>query len=544
MPSHGQLEKIETNFMNSITMPSQEFLWGVSTSAYQAEGGFNGEGQPQTNWARAERAGVVAQLGGAAEFWKRHASDFACSQELGLNAFRLGIEWSRVQPCTRCVEGEAPPFDDDALAGYAAMLASCRAHELEPVVTLHHFVHPAWLGSDPWLSVSTLEAFDEYVRTAVTRVNSMLIAQGSKPVRFYITVNEPNMLVLNTYLRRQFPSAKRSGLGNMIRAYDILLAAHVRAYNIIHDVYAANGWDAPMVTFNNYCSDLYWSDKLLLDLVNVRARGVERAGIHDYVKHKSGEFRQRFRAARLPLHRDLTFFVGKLVKWLSDTLGERRFQPDSFPILLDTIYGASRAKTMDYLGLDYYDPFLAHTFRIPRWSDIEMRTRSFRAWMMNTVTSKWWDWRVLPRGLYFFVRTYAEDFGLPALIAENGMALPVRWDNSVIRRRDGMKRSRFLELHVAEVNRLRRDGVPLFGYLYWSLFDNYEWGSYTPRFGLLSIDFERGTDRRLDDSEGDTPARTYAMLVKEARAVGAADQASPRWQRGAGRRDVDSCDHD
>src|SRR3954471_15058481 len=116
-------------------MSSEPFLWGVATSAYQSEGGYNGPGQPQTNWAAAERRGDVAVTGAAADFWTRYEEDFARCRELGLSAFRLGIEWSRVQPA-------AGAFDDVALDHYATILASCRAHGLEPVVTLHHFVHP------------------------------------------------------------------------------------------------------------------------------------------------------------------------------------------------------------------------------------------------------------------------------------------------------------------------------------------------------------------------------------------------------------------
>jgi beta-glucosidase/6-phospho-beta-glucosidase/beta-galactosidase len=137
--------------------------------------------------------------------------------------------------------------------------------------------------------------------------------------------------------------------------------------------------------------------------------------------------------------------------------------------------------------------------------------------MLATVTSKWWDWRVLPRGLHFFCKHYAEDFQRPVLIAENGMALRRRLDGhkSWRARRDRMTRSQFLRLHVHEVAKIVKDGVPLVGYLHWSLFDNYEWGTYTPRFGLYSIDFPHSLDRRAADPEGDRPAEAYAALIQE-----------------------------
>ena len=70
---------------------------------------------------------------------------------------------------------------------------------------------------------------------------------SQSPVRWYVTLNEPNMLVLNTYLSRYFPWGGEAGFPVGLRAYNRLLAAHVLAYNAIHDLYAERGWDAPMV---------------------------------------------------------------------------------------------------------------------------------------------------------------------------------------------------------------------------------------------------------------------------------------------------------
>ncbi|MEA3211606.1 MAG: hypothetical protein QOE70_4663 [Chthoniobacter sp.] len=489
-----------------------DFLWGVATSAYQAEGGYNGPGEPQTNWAGAEARGDVARVGRAADFWTRYEEDFARCRDLGLNAFRLGIEWSRVQPTREDAKGAPPPFDFAALDHYAGMLAACQRSGLEPVVTLHHFVHPAWLGADAWLDSATPELFVRYVRTAVAHISERL----ERPLHWFITINEPNMLVLNSYLGRQFPAGRGIGFATMMAAYNQLLRAHVLAYNALHDLYAERGWPAPQVSFNNYCSDLYWSDPLLLDLVCARERGVAREAVGGYLRDRARHFQAAFAAARIPLHKDGAYYFGALVKRLSNWLGARSFDARHFEPLLETIYASPRARLLDFIGLDYYDPFAAHAFRLPVFWDHEFKNRSFRSWMLTTVTSKWWDWRVLPRGLHFFCKQYAEDFGRPVLIAENGMALRRREDGRPTRR-DRMTRSQFLRLHVHEVAKIVRDGVPLAGYLHWSLFDNYEWGTYTPRFGLYAIDFKRGTERQVEDPSGDRPAETYAALIREVR---------------------------
>jgi beta-glucosidase len=506
--------------MDERAAPQPEFLWGVATSAYQSEGGYNGPGEPRTNWAAAEERGDVAPVGRAAEFWTRFREDFARCRELGLNAFRLGIEWSRVQPATSGERGEPPAFDRAALDRHAEMIAECRHAGLEPVVTLHHFVHPAWLGPDAWLDTQTPQRFADYVAETVTEVNRRLVETHQvRPIRYYITVNEPNMLVLNTYLGTQFPSGTAAGLTNVVRAYTHLLIAHITAYNLIHDLYEQHGWRAPLVTVNNYCSDVYWSDRMWLDLLALRTKEIVRANVAEHICTKSREFASAFRQARIRLHRDLPYYFGALMKRLSNWAGRRFFDPHAIAPLLDAIYASPRARLMDYIGLDYYDPFAAHAFRLPVWWDHESKNRSFHAWMMNSITSKWWDWRVLPRGLHFFCDNYSTEFGLPVLIAENGMALRRRPEARHRQRRDRMTRSQFLRLHVHEVTRIRSRGVPLIGYLHWSLFDNYEWGTYTPRFGLFSIDYSAGTDRLVEDHFGDRPAETYARLVSEARAA-------------------------
>jgi hypothetical protein len=303
----------------------------------------------------------------------------------------------------------------------------------------------------------------------------------------------------------------------MTRAYNQLLRAHVLAYNVLHDLYIERSWRAPQVTVNNYCSDLYWSDKLLLDLLASRERGISLEQLGDYICDRARAFEQAFIAARIPLHKDVSYYFGAGLKRLSNWIGFRTFDTDTFRPFLETLHAAPRAQTLDYIGLDYYDPFAAHAFRLPVFWDHEFKNKSFRSWVLATVTSKWWDWRVLPRGLHFFCKHYAQDFGRSVMIAENGMALRRRPDNLATTRRDRILRSQFLRLHVHEVVKITEDDVPLIGYLHWSLFDNYEWGTYTPRFGLYSIDFADGTERRVEDHLGDRPSETYAALIQEAR---------------------------
>jgi beta-glucosidase len=513
----------EGTTQEDVSHPGRDFFWGVATSGYQSEGGYNGPGEPLNNWAWAEQDGDVVPSGRTSDFWTLSHEDFGRCREMGLNAFRLSIEWSRVQPAT--VLGSKagldplaapPPFDERALYSYAQRLADCRAHGLEPIVTLHHFVYPAWLGLDAWLKPETIDHFLTFVeRTVRYFLHALPEDFGCAPPRWFITLNEPNLQAFNHYLYRIFPSG-HVGVEPTVQCLAHLLEAHVRAYRLIHRLYAEAGAKAkPMVSFNNYSSDLYWSDMALLDLLFAPSRKVPRAEVRDELIARSREFDARFNAAKLfPMHGP-RYFLGQWLKNGHHLLARRGFSSPVWSRLLDVLYQRDEVP-LDYIAFDYYDPFIAHALRWPSWSDFDMRKRSFRDWVLESVASKWWDWRMLPEGLAFFVKHLGR-YGLPLIIAENGMALRRLPDNRPARRRDNIMRSQYLREHVRVVSRLVERGQPLIGYLHWSLFDNYEWGSFAPRFGLFSLDYTVYPTRHAVDATGDNASATYQQEIAQAR---------------------------
>src|ERR1700729_2435453 len=106
------------------------FSGAVAPVGTEGGGGYTGPGEPLNNWAWAENAGDVVPSGRTSDFWTLSHEDFGRCRDMGLNAFRLSIEWARVQPTTTLgeaaglPEGEAPPpFDDRALYSYAQRIA-------------------------------------------------------------------------------------------------------------------------------------------------------------------------------------------------------------------------------------------------------------------------------------------------------------------------------------------------------------------------------------------------------------------------------------
>ncbi|MBF9522254.1 glycoside hydrolase family 1 [Mycobacteroides chelonae] len=122
--------------------------------------------------------------------------------------------------------------------------------------------------------------------------------------------------------------------------------------------------------------------------------------------------------------------------------------------------------SLDYLGFDYYTGTAL---------DNPASAQSMAAR---------WNIKLQPEDIYYVSRHYAQRYpGLPIYIVENGMVT----DNGKPRS-DGVTRSQYLNDTVFWLQRAKADGIPIIGYNYWSLVDNYEWGSYRPRFGLYAVD--------------------------------------------------------
>ncbi|MEO6847112.1 MAG: family 1 glycosylhydrolase, partial [Chthoniobacterales bacterium] len=326
------MESQETPSLNA-----KDFLWGVATSAYQSEGGYNQPGLPHNNWAVWENANKCSVTGSGTRFWEKYEGDFALGQEMGINAFRMGIEWARVQPSFHAEATDPPPIDHAVISEYALRLATCRRFGMEPVVTLQHFTHPAWLGEDAWLEEETIGHFVRFVETVVKEINHELITRYQQaPLRWFVTINEPNILVSTSYFSHQFPSGSLVRPHKIPTAYDMLLTAHVRAYNTIHDLYEREGWTRPMVSLNTFCSDLYWHDKFIWDLLTFKERKIPRSEKNTYAVSRARDFYKTLSKARLPFQKNIPWYLGAIAKRLLERVGHSHFASASFGLFFDT----------------------------------------------------------------------------------------------------------------------------------------------------------------------------------------------------------------
>ncbi|MFN3429444.1 MAG: family 1 glycosylhydrolase [Candidatus Sericytochromatia bacterium] len=148
-------------------------------------------------------------------------------------------------------------------------------------------------------------------------------------------------------------------------------------------------------------------------------------------------------------------------------------------LLLDKVKGwdgQPRVKHLDFLALHYYGS-----------QDIGSAT-SFPV--------EPYRWGSKPQHFRDILRAYYETFRLPILVAENGFST-----KNGEPRADGWSREAYMVAHIRELQEARHEGLPIMGYLYWTLTDNYEWGSFDPRFGLWSVEAAKG-----DMTRRETPA--------------------------------------
>lgn len=434
------------------------FRFGVATAGFQVEGGYNGPGQPANHWISWERQGRVEPSGIALDFWHRYEEQLDAAAAAGCDSIRLSVEWTRVEP-------EEGAVDHGALDHYGRILDAAVSRRLTPLVTLHHFTHPAWLGVDFWLRPDAPRRFEGWVRRAVD-------ALGDR-CRNWVTINELNILAVETYLTGSFPPGRVADVASAVTALDHLLAAHVVAYDAVHALQPE-----AVVATNNYALSVYEFDRLPMDLLVARGAGVPAAALPGWLAGL-----RRLAGAALPIERAL-------------------------PTARAAIAAARSERLLDVAQVDHYDPVAAHHLRWPGH-----RTAGGRRFEPSRAL---WDDPPSPSALTARCALAADD--APTVwVVENGLCNRVRRGRSYPRL-DGWDRPRYLREHLAAVVAAIDAGVAVTGYWHWTLADNYEWGSYEPRFGLHGVDRERGLTWSPLDAMGGDAAGAYRRLADGLRA--------------------------
>lgn len=328
-------------------------------------------------------------------------------------------------------------INERGLKFYIDLVDELVKNGIEPLVTLYHWDMPIWLYDiGGFLNSKFPEYFEAYTKTLINAL--------SDKVRYWITFNEPQCFVSGGYETGWLAPFHKESKCVIERITRNVMLAHGRAVDCIRK-YAKT---STRIGFAPTASLIMPKNNSEKEIKNAYDRTF-----------------------------DPSLGVG-MGAWWSEPIVAGRI-PENMKFLSEEDIKAI-CRPLDFYAFNIYRPENAHDFYYPGM------TRSALGW------------EVLPECVYWASRFYHERYNLPILVSENGFA-----DNDVVSS-DGKvhdtHRSYYIEKHIEQVKMAISEGIPVIGYQYWSLIDNFEWAiGYDARFGLIYVDY-RTQKRTLKDS--------------------------------------------
>ena len=432
------------------------FLWGTATSCYQVEGATHEDGRGQSTWdmfAATPGKTYRGETGEVAvDHYHRMPQDVALMAQLGISAYRFSLAWPRILPDGR------GNINIRGLDFYDRLVDALLAKGIRPIATLYHWDLPLALYKEGgWLNRDTAYAFAEYAEVVARQLGDR--------VDTWITHNEP---WCSAYL----------GYGIGVHApgiQDMQSAAIVG-----HHLLLSHGLAVPRLRTHTKAGSQVG---IALNFTPV------------YPADDTAETAQAVARADALTNR---WFIDPLYKgaYPEQLFGDMGVQP---PPIQDGDM-AIIATPLDFLGVNNY------TRMVVRSNAAEPNGVEFVASVPGASYTAM-GWEVYPQAIGDLLLKLHKEYGVSSLlVTENGAAFDdiVASDGEV----HDIQRVEYLREHIRTVSRVLEQGVPIQGYLVWSLFDNYEWAEgYSKRFGLIYVDY--ATQKRTIKQSG----HWYAELI-------------------------------
>ncbi|MBA2806391.1 beta-glucosidase [Streptomyces sp. KM273126] len=458
-----------------VTFPST-FLWGASTSAYQIEGAVREGGRTPSIWDTfSHTPGRTA--GGdhgdtAVDHYHRYPEDVALMAELGLDAYRFSVSWSRVQPTGR------GPAVQVGLDFYRRLVDELLSHGIKPAVTLYHWDLPQELeDAGGWPERDTAYRFAEYAQLVGE-------ALGDR-VEHWMTLNEPWCTAFLGYASGVHAPGRTEPEASLKAAHHLNLA-HGLGTTALRSVMPARNSIAVSLnsstvrTVSQDPADLAAARKID-DLANGIFHGPMLHGAYPETLLKATE---ELTDWSYVMEGDL-----ELINQPLDALGLNYYTP----ALVSAADAGARGPRADGHGASAHSPW-------PGADDVMFHQSPGEQTQMG--------WSIDPTGLHDLLMRYTREApGLPLYITENGAAYDDKPDPDG--RVHDPERIAYLHGHLSAVRRAISDGADVRGYYQWSLMDNFEWSyGYEKRFGMVYVDY--ATLKRTPKSS----ARWYAEAAR------------------------------
>lgn len=432
------------------------FIWGAAAASFQIEGAHQADGKGKSVWDAFSRQPGKVRYGHtgdvACDHYHKYREDVALMASLGLQAYRLSISWPRVMP------NGTGHISRAGIGFYDKLVDTLLEKNIAPWITLFHWDYPLDLyHRGGWLNPDSPSWFQEYTKVIVESL--------SDRVTHWMTINEPQCFIGLGHQQGEHAPGLKLGLADCLLAAHHTLLAHGLSVQAIRN-YAKR---PPKV-------------------------GAAPVGFIRYPANPTS-------MSDIEAARQATFAITQPDMWNNtwwlDPMLLGHYPEDGLALFgnavprFDDHHMQTIAQPLDFYGVNIYhgEAVTASNNNVSAYQPV---TKD----MGRAATTM--DWDITPEALYWGPRFFHERYKLPIVITENGMA-NTDWIHS-----DGMvhdpQRIDFMKKYLAQLKKATTDGVPVAGYFYWSIMDNFEWAwGYDRRFGLIYVDYKTGT-RTLKDS--------------------------------------------
>ncbi|PUZ73249.1 hypothetical protein GQ55_2G458900 [Panicum hallii var. hallii] len=441
------------------------FVFGTAASAYQVEGMAKQGGRGPSIWdAFIEVPGTIPNNATAdvtVDEYHRYKEDVNIMKNMGFDAYRFSISWSRIFPSkygTGKVNREGVDY-------YNRLIDYMIQQGITPYANLYHYdlplaLHEQYLG---WLSPKIVEAFADYAEFCFQTFGDR--------VKNWFTFNEPRCV---------------AALG-----YDNGLHAPGRCSECAA---GGNSTTEPYLVAHHLILSHAAAVKRYRDKYQLYQKG--RIGILlDFVWYEPFSNSSADRAAA---QRARDFHLG----WFLDPIINGQYPYSMQGIVKDRLPSFSDEESrmvkgsIDYVGINHYtsyymkDPGTWNLMPVSYQDDWHVGFVYERNGVpIGTHANSYWLY-IVPWGINKAVNYVKETYENPIMIlAENGMDQP--GNGSITQGVHDTIRIRYYRNYIKELKKAIDEGARVIGYFAWSLLDNFEWRlGYTSRFGLVYVDYK------------------------------------------------------
>ncbi|WCJ36231.1 Beta-glucosidase 24 [Euphorbia peplus] len=466
-----------SNVLHRSDFPD-DFLFGVSTSALQTEGSLNIGGRTPSIWEpflnkHHDEVLDKSSADTAIDSYNRYKEDIEHVKDLGVDVYRFSISWTRILPGGTLRDG----ISQEGIDHYNKIIDLLVEYGIKPFVTLYHFDSPQTLEDKygGFLNRSIVDDFKDYC--------DVCFKSFGDRVKNWVTINEPLLVAEFGYDLGLSPPGrctdrKRCAAGNSsVEAYivtHIHVLSHAAVVKLYRDEYQAKqGGEIGITLVGQYFEP--YSDSL-----------EDKVGQQRILDFRIGWLMEPL------VYGDYPRIMRELVKERLPTFTEQEKQ---------LVKGS-----FDFIGINYYSANYAKSIPI----NLNVTPISYNDDQFVNRTVKGKDGKyigpkaegnaqiyVYPEGLQKMLEFMMRKYKNPKVyVTENGVT-EFRDDRvGLVKALNDQHRIDYIQQHFYRIHKAIKNGANVKGYLYWSLFDSFEWlGGFTTRFGLYYTDYKDNLKR-------------------------------------------------